>query len=131
MARDLRDAKGFSDNFSIAVRLGDEVISGKDGEQGIAFRCVSNMNGCQSDGRRRVSADGFDENALAGNSRKLFAESSGLRDIRDRPNAVRGKERVQPCDGLLQHCGFAGDVEELLWRAHSAAGPEARATSSG
>ena len=74
-----------------------------------------------------VSASGLDKDALSGSGRKLLSQGHGLLRVRYGPDVVGGEQRTKTRHSLLQHGGFANDVEELLWRAGAAAWPETRA----
>ncbi len=107
------------------------MVGGEDGHERVTFGGVANVNCGERDGGGRVAADGFREDALARGGGQLLFERRGLLGVSDAPNAIGCDERTKTRNGLLQHCLFADDVEELLWSARAAARPEARAAATG
>src|SRR3974390_2882305 len=88
------------------------------------------MDSGKSDRRRCISSHWFGENVLAGERRKLPAESRGLLGVCYRPDVARRNEGPQPSHGLLEHTGFSNNREQLLRSPYPAAGPEAGAAAA-
>src|SRR5208283_1539275 len=104
---------------------------GQNREQRITLNRMAHVNSRKRDGRSGVSANGLGQDAAARSFRELLAQGHSLLGVGHRPDVTGEKQWPEPRYRLLQHGGFAHDVEQLLWRACAAARPKARAASPG
>ena len=74
-------------------------------------RPMPDMNGSQSNGRRRVFSDWFGEDVFASRRGELLTESRGLFGVRYGPDALRRNEAPQSSYGLFEHAGLANNRE--------------------
>src|SRR5208282_2468898 len=124
------DIESGAEDAAEAFGIGDEMIGGEDGHEGLRI-VMDEVESGESDGRGGVASHGLGQDVGGGAAGDHFSHGAYLLGNGDRPEARIGNYGEQAFDGLLEHGGAADDIQELFGRAHAAARPEAGAAATG
>ena len=125
------DGQGGAQDAAKTSGLGDELVGGQHGHQGIRAGFAQQVNGGQANGGGCIAADGLGQDMRGRDFRRLAADGGGLFAVGHDPEIGGFEQGRETGNGLLQHRFASDNVEQLLGLARAAARPEAGAAASG
>lgn len=117
------DGRGIAESLGVAFGIGDDVICGDDGEDGIRVAC-GEESGDKGDAGRGVFAVGFGDDVVGRELGQFFADVGGVVGGGDDEDMVgRGEVKIA-LDCFSDEGARSGDGEELFRAGSAASGPE-------
>lgn len=124
------EVEGIGEHLLETGGLGDDVIGGKDGHDGVGGAGADD-GGTEGDGGAGVATDGFGDDVAGGEFGELTADFVGLGGAGDDEDVGRGNDGTDAVDGLLEEGAVTEEADELLGGLLAGNGPETFATATG
>lgn len=124
------EVEGIGEHLLEACGIGDDVIGGEDGHDGV-WRACADDGGAEGDGGAGIATDGFGDDVAGGEFGELTADFVGLGGAGDDEDMGGWDDWPDAVDCLLEEGAVAEEADELFWGFLAGDGPEAFTTATG